>query len=91
MHLTIWRAQVDAEGNAWVAGETNSFHLDGQHRQRGTLLDVFLMKFDSQGVHQWTRVRGGEDDETATALQADGVRHLSFGNIFHGTKFPTCS
>eukprot|EP00435_Cladocopium_sp_Y103_P048372 s939_g14.t1 len=63
--------QVDAKGNAWVAGYTSSFHLDGQHRQRGTKLDVFLMKFDAQGVHQWTRVRGGEEIDRPIALQVN--------------------
>ena len=81
MHLLIRCAKVDAKGNAWVAGETNSFYLDGQRRQRGTRLDVFLMKFDAQGVHQWTRVRGGGGDDGARALQADGLRHPSFFNL----------
>ena len=63
-------AQVDAVGNALVAGRTWS-SLDG-NSNRGSN-DVFLMKFDSQGVHLWTRQRGGESDY-AYALQADGVR-----------------
>ena len=64
-------AQVDAVGNAWVAGYTGS-SLDG-NRNAGEW-DIFLMKFDSQGVHLWTRQRGGESDDYAWALQADGVR-----------------
>ena len=61
-------AQVDDVGNAWVAGYMYS-SLDG-HANAGSS-DIFLMKFDAQGVHLWTRQRGGEDYE---ALQADGVR-----------------
>ena len=64
-------AQVDKVGNAWVAGYTES-SLDG-HTNAGSA-DVFLMKFDSQGVHQWTRQRGGERWDEAQGLQADGVR-----------------
>ena len=32
------------------------------------------MKFDAQGVHLWTRQRGGEGSDYAWALEADGVR-----------------
>ena len=64
-------AQVDGVGNAWVAGYTDS-SLDG-HANAGSD-DIFLMKFDAQGVHLWTRQRGGEGNDYAYALQADGVR-----------------
>ena len=64
-------AQVDDVGNAWVAGDTLS-SLDG-HTNAGSV-DIFLMKFDAQGVHLWTRQRGGERYDYANALQADGVR-----------------
>ena len=64
-------AQVDDVGNAWVAGATGS-SLDG-HANAGSY-DIFLMKFDAQGVHLWTRQRGGSGFDYANALQADGVR-----------------
>ena len=74
--LTMWcdadqLAQVDDVGNAWVAGGTHS-SLDG-HTNAGSN-DIFLMKFDAQGVHLWTRQRGGGSWDEAQALQADGVR-----------------
>ena len=46
--------------------------LDGHTNTRG--FDIFLMKFDAQGVHLWTRLRGGNYDDYAHTLQADGVR-----------------
>ena len=61
-------AQVDSVGNAWVGGYTRS-SLDG-NANKGSY-DMFLMKFDAQGVHLWTRQRGGEGYDTANALQAD--------------------
>ena len=64
-------AQVDDVGNAWVAGYTYS-SLDGHTNAGGS--DVFLMKFDAQGVHLWTRQRGGGGKDDAWALQAEGVR-----------------
>jgi len=70
MQLLIWCAQVDANGSAWVAGFTDS-SLDG-HTNAGDA-DVFLMKFDAQGLHQWTRQRGDQWDDKAKSLQVDGV------------------
>ena len=32
--------------------------------------DVFVMKFDSDGAHQWTILRGGSGDDFAYGLQA---------------------
>ena len=74
MQLSIGCAQVDGNGNAWVAGCTYG-SLDG-HTRAGTngWRDMFLMKFDAQGIHQWTRQRGDRYDDCATSLQADGVR-----------------
>ena len=63
--------QVDKVGNAWVAGYTES-SLDGHTNGGG--YDIFLKKFDAQGVHRWTRQRGGEGGDYARGLQADGVR-----------------
>ena len=68
-------AQVDVNGHAWVAGSTFS-SLDGHSNAGGQ--DIFLMKFDGEGVHQWTHQHGGEGDDVARALQADGVRRPSF-------------
>ena len=62
---------MDDVGNAWVAGETES-SLDGNANAGSD--DIFLMKFDAQGVHLWTRQRGGRGNDRAQALQADGVR-----------------
>ena len=62
--------QVDVNGNALVAGDTYS-SLDGNANAGWS--DIFLMKFDARGVHLWTRQRGGEGTDQATALQADGV------------------
>ena len=57
-------------GNAWVAGHTES-SLDG-NANKG-LSDMFLMKFDAQGVHLWTHQRGGEGYDNPFALEVDGV------------------
>ena len=61
---------MDDVGNALVAGSTLS-SLDG-HTNAGES-DIFHMKYDAQGVHLWTRQRGGAGSDWATALQAEGV------------------
>ena len=66
--------QVDSSDHAWVAGYTES-SLDG-NTNAGSF-DLFLMKFDSSGVHQWTAQRGGPMGEYANVLQAD-VRNKGF-------------
>eukprot|EP00435_Cladocopium_sp_Y103_P062701 s939_g24.t1 len=67
---TAYALQVDGVGNAWVAGYTlGGGSLDGNTNAGG--YDMFLMKFDAQGVHQWTSQRGGEGFDYARALQAD--------------------
>ena len=60
-------AQVDASGNVFVAGYTDS-DLDSQSNAGG--YDVFVMKLDSLGAHQWTILRGGSRIEEARGLQA---------------------
>ena len=78
-------AQVDVNGHAWVAGYTGS-SLDG-HSAGGR--DILLMKFDGEGVHQWTDQRGGEGDDYAHALQAVRRGATSFSNLFHGGNIRT--
>ena len=67
-HAVLAMAQVDASGNVFVAGFTASTDLDSQSNAGNT--DVFVMKFDSDGAHQWTILRGGPGDEFAYGLQA---------------------
>ena len=70
-------AQVDDVGNAWVAGSTDG-SLDGN--TNAGVADIFLMKFDAQGVHLWTRQHGGRSSDLAQALQADWGA-TSFSNL----------
>ena len=67
-HVTAgeWLTQVDASGRAWVAGRTSN-SLDGHTNAGGE--DIFLMTFDGDGNHLWTRQRGGPGADGARALQ----------------------
>ena len=63
--------QVDAAGNAWVAGYTESALDNNTHFGDW---DIFLMKFDALGGHLWTRQRGGPGWEYANAIEVERVR-----------------
>ena len=61
--------QVDPSGNIYVAGHTFSFGL-GRY-------DMFLKKYDNNGVELWNRTWGGINDDYAEDLVLD-----SSGNIY---------
>jgi chitodextrinase len=63
---------VDAGGNIFVSGYTTG-NLDGQGNAGGE--DVFLVKYDSTGARQWTRLSGtasGERGESVAVYNANG-------------------
>ena len=66
----------------WQAARDGS--LDGQSPTRASD-DIFLMKFDTQGVHLWTRQRGGERPWLCFR-PSGGWGATSFSNLFHGGK-----
>lgn len=75
-HDQGWGVATDADGNAYVAGETGG-PLDGNLCQGG--LDVFLSKYDPAGSRLWTSQIGtGESD------WADGVAVAGNGDVFVG-------
>ena len=69
---------TDALGNVYVAGETEG-GLDGNTNAGSTsTYDMFVVKYDANGVKQWTRQLGSPGDEFATGVVIDNV----FGNIY---------
>jgi hypothetical protein len=62
---------VDSSGNIYVTGYTFG-GLDGNTNAGGS--DIFLVKYDSSGVKQWTRQIGttGSDDGHAVATSREG-------------------
>ena len=75
-----------AGGQRWqcLGGRLHN-KLPGWARQRGRDWDIFLMKFDAQGVHLWTRQRGGEG-HWLCFRSSGGRGATSFSNLFHGEK-----
>lgn len=66
---------ADAAGNAYVTGQTGASTLDGQPSAGGS--DYFLIKYDSAGNRQWTRLWGSaRDDDAATDIVVDPVTNV---------------
>jgi len=65
---------VDSADNIFITGYTGG-ELDGNTHQGG--LDVFLLKYISSGVKQWTKQIGSSEDEMGMGLAVD-----SSGSIY---------
>jgi uncharacterized protein (TIGR03437 family) len=67
--------QVDAAGNIWVAGSTDSFDLtvspDALLKQLKGTTNIFLAKFSPQGQLLASTYLGGSGMDTITALSVD--------------------
>ena len=72
---------VDGSGNVYVAGMYASVNINFDPaggsgglghpaHDSGILVDVFLSKFDSNGVFQWVRTWGGQGTDEATGIVA---------------------
>lgn len=67
---TVSAVATDAAGAIYAAGSTTG-GLDGN--VSGGAADLFVVKYDSSGVKQWTHQRGGSTSETARALGVDAA------------------
>ncbi len=65
---------TDATGNIFITGETAG-NLDGETNAGGK--DIFLVKYNSSGTKQWTRLLGTAVDDIARGVATDAT-----GNIF---------
>ncbi|MBF0240669.1 MAG: SBBP repeat-containing protein [SAR324 cluster bacterium] len=65
---------VDSNGNVYVTGYTGDAQ-DSQSNAGGR--DVFLVKYDSVGTKQWTKLLGSTSDDEGMGVTVD-----SGGNIF---------
>ena len=65
---------TDSSGNVFIAGSTNG-SLDGKTNAGGG--DIFLMKYNSAGDWQWTKLRGTSGNDYARGIAVDPS-----GNIY---------
>jgi chitodextrinase len=61
---------VDGSGNIYVSGYTTG-NLDGQTNAGGE--DIFLVKYDSTGARQWTRLSGTAGNERGESVAVHNV------------------
>ena len=69
-----WGVSTDASGNVYVAGRTSG-GLDGGTHAGGD--DVFVSKYSSAGVRQWTQQLGSSVADVARGVSVD-----SSGNVY---------
>ncbi len=67
--------KLSSSGNIYITGVTNG-PLDGQSIKGS--LDAFLIKYNAEGIKQWTQLIGAEDKET----QATGLAVHSDNQIY---------
>ncbi len=71
---------VDGNGNAYLAGSSNSsagIGSGGHQNSYNGNYDAFLVKFDASGVRQWGTYYGGTNGENGNACAVDGS-----GNVY---------
>jgi hypothetical protein len=79
---------LDSSGNIFIAGGVAG-SIDGAAFGGGAS-DMFLMKFDINGIWQWTKLRGSIGDESAYSIAIDGSDVYvagTAGNSFDGQTF----
>ena len=76
---------VDAANNIYVTGYFNGIvNFGGVNYASAGLEDVFLAKYNSIGVHQWSRRFGGAGSDAGRGLAVDGAGNLFMTGSFAG-------
>jgi len=70
---------VDPSGNSYVTGYTDG-NLDGESKTG--LEDAFVIKYNSSGVKQWTRLSGVANGQTLLQTMGTGIGLDASGNIY---------
>jgi len=95
----IWAMTVDAAGNAYVTGATNSIDFpetpnalppfEGQSRGIGS--DAFVSKFDPNGGLLYSTYLGGKGWDEAYGIAADSAGNIYVTGQTTSPNFPTTS
>jgi hypothetical protein len=70
---------VDSSGNAYVTGYTSG-DFDGNTNVGGT--DMFVVKYDTNGQKQWTKLLGTDSPSIYRSVMATGIAVDSGGNAY---------
>jgi hypothetical protein len=77
----VYGVAVDADGNAYVTGGTTDT-LDNQ--PFAGYRDIFLVKYDSSGTKQWTRLCGNDGADFGYGVAVDANRNVYVTGYTHG-------
>jgi len=82
---------VDASGNVYLAGETNTNSTTAigfgghQNTYGGGDYDAFLVKFNAIGVRQWATYYGGTGNDFGRSCSVDGSGNVYLAGITYST------
>ncbi|MFA5794169.1 MAG: SBBP repeat-containing protein [Candidatus Brocadiia bacterium] len=78
------KVAVDTSGNIYIAGYTYG-NFDGNNN--AGIIDCFLIKYNSAGIKQWTRMFGTESGDIAEAVYTDSNGNVYVTGLTYGS-FP---
>lgn len=86
---------TDAAGNIYMAGNTYSDDFPTQNISGGYnqtafsgYQDVFIVKFNNNGVRQWATYFGGNDDDVLTGIGVDANGNIAITGSTTSNDFP---
>ena len=83
MQGSVYSIVVDSSGNVLVTGDFMGLvNLGGSDLVSAGISDVFLAKYNSDGVHQWSRSFGGPSWDIGTALAVDSQENVVVTGLF---------
>ncbi len=82
---------TDAEGNAYITGQTTSANLPMYHAWQADFAgheDAYVLKLGSQGKMEWATYIGGQGFEEANAITVDHLNRVYIGGEVYSDDFP---
>jgi FlgD Ig-like domain len=77
---------VDGAGNIVVSGQfTNTANFGGANLVSAGNTDIFLAKYDANGVHLWSKRFGGTGNDRTIELAVDGADNIIISGPFFNT------
>jgi hypothetical protein len=78
---------VDGSGNVLIGGQfSGTSNFGGQDLTSAGGYDGFLAKYDTNGLHQWSKRMGGAGLDTVTGMGVDSTGNVTAVGYFAGTS-----